>query len=810
MRNLYLMLGTPASGKSELIKKMKLEDYTISADVVRSIVSTPKTLLEPSDDERGERLKQDGIDYRDEGYTWRMIYSLLERRMSQGETTIVDATHLFKGAFREYDKLRIKYNYKVFLIDVMDTPELVTNNQDELIEKLVERDLKRGGKVDRDTIKKYVDRYLSKSGDWLPNWITRMNPREFKESLKFDNYIEDFNRFNKIQVIGDVHGDLGALKKVFKDHKKGTAYVFVGDYLDRGNKNQEVLDFVNELKGNNIFLLRGNHEWSMERFINKDERTGNFGSRTLPILRENYSDDEALKKDLRKLQKRLRNYLLFEFHGRRYLITHAGVDPLIVKAATEENPSYLLPFGNEEDFVMGVSQKNGDPYKEDVDISIGYETLFGSSYKDLAITQIHGHRNEFNHFAIENSAINLTKDGKFRWVTICSCEMYRSEIDSIDGETFVSRLFSDKNIRNVELEDGIVAHNFTREAFRKGIWDNMTTHARGLFTKGDKIIGRGFKKFFYEGQNEESKLINLNYPVRAYRKYNGFLAIAFIDPDTGKVYIKSKGGGEMHSKLAKNKIIESEMYDGLCEFLNDYTDVSVLFEIIDPKHDPHIVHYTDSQAIPLVMVRNNERGECSLDLLDEFISKYLKSNRLITPEFIASNEEDLLEKKDRWMRENPTEEGLVLYDSRFLMIKEKTDFYNKAKELRRAMENHGYVNYKYGSANWYKRVKKKGIKKFTPDLAVKLWENDNYMNDLAQHANKKKTLTLKDDIEVVKFDGSKKMAEKYSLEPWGADSDCSVFLDDKFVPKGGYIITKNGKAIYLTELPLFDIFEQVK
>lgn len=618
MRNLYLMLGTPASGKSELIKRMNLDQYTISTDVVRNIVSTPKTLLEHKRDD-DTRLKLDGVDYKDEHYVWDTVYSFVERRMSQGETTIVDATHLFKGAFKRYDKLRLKYNYKVFLINVMDTPELATDSREELIEILVKRDLGRGEKVGRKAIEKYVDRYLNKTDGWLPNWITPLSPEEFAKSLKFDSCVEDFNHFDRVKVIGDIHGDLGALKEVFKDHKKGTAYVFVGDYLDRGNKNQEVLDFMNELKGNNIFLLRGNHEWSMEHFINNDERTGNFGSRTLSILRENYSDDESLKKDLGKIQKRLRNYLLFDFHGRRYFITHAGVDPLVVNALTEENTSYFLPFANEEDFVMGVSSDYGDPYKEDVDKNIRKAIVYDDIYRNLNIVQIHGHRNEFNHFAIANRTINLTKDGKFRWATINGYGISQSEIDSIDGETFVSRLFSDKNIRNVELEDGIVAHNFTREAFRKGIWNNMTTHARGLFTKGDKIIGRGFKKFFYEGQNEEASLEKLVFPVRAYKKHNGFLAIAFIDEETGKVYIKSKGGGELHSNLAEEKVKESGIYKGLCKYLNDYPDTSVLFEIVDPERDPHIVYYSNGYIVPLAVILNDRDGRYDMDLLKNLL-----------------------------------------------------------------------------------------------------------------------------------------------------------------------------------------------
>ena len=39
MRELYLTMGSPASGKSTFIKEHDLEDYTIVADKVRTLLS---------------------------------------------------------------------------------------------------------------------------------------------------------------------------------------------------------------------------------------------------------------------------------------------------------------------------------------------------------------------------------------------------------------------------------------------------------------------------------------------------------------------------------------------------------------------------------------------------------------------------------------------------------------------------------------------------------------------------------------------------------------------------------------------------
>lgn len=710
------MVGAPASGKSTWIKKNHLEKYTISADVIRSLVTTPANVVNSLNP---VELDEYAIDLKDEGTTWAILKRLVENRMRQGETTIVDATHLFKGSFTQYRELRKKYGYNVIVIDAMKEIYRKAHGDIEAMRvELYKRNSNRDRQVPKEQIDKYLSRWINlvepnKEGvDHYPQWITYKGDTALSIFPSWQCLSEKdcppMNEFDTIQVIGDVHGDYSALEKVFEHHHKGTAYVFVGDYLDRGTKNAETLEFMNSLKGRNIFLLRGNHEQRIEEFLQSGRLHGNF-KHTFPQLAK-YFGNEGVRDELQKLVDRLHNCLYFTFNNQTYLISHAGVDPVVMPKIP-----YHAQLLDEEVFTMGISTDKGNPYDRDVD------ALYGAIKNLFIPIQIHGHRNAFNHFNDCPGIFNLTKDGKFRWVTITKEGITPHEIDSIDKPTFVDKLIADEDVINKELRDGIVANNFTEETFRHGRWTPTTTNARGLFTRAQEIIGRGFPKFFNVGENEEATLESLEYPVNVYVKQNGFLAIAFYDKDNDKVQVFSKGGGEEYSALAESILKATGKYNDLVEYYNDdkrVRNTSVLFEIVDPIHDPHIVKYNRQHAYPLCVIENTESGRVLMDLADKYWHIY---DDLVG---VAYRREELDAIINKYMVENPTTEGVVLYGKN-KMLKIKTPFYLKAKELRTAIGYHGKNRWYHGAENWFKYVMETNPRaKFTPDLALDLYHRD--------------------------------------------------------------------------------------
>src|SRR5689334_21745942 len=74
-------------------------------------------------------------------------------------------------------------------------------------------------------------------------------------------------------AIGDIHGDLDALFKLlatFPTLTKDDTVVFVGDYIDRGPKSAQVIDYIRKMHESTpakVVALRGNHEDAWLRVI---------------------------------------------------------------------------------------------------------------------------------------------------------------------------------------------------------------------------------------------------------------------------------------------------------------------------------------------------------------------------------------------------------------------------------------------------------------------------------------------------------------------------------------------------------------
>ncbi|WP_299961929.1 metallophosphoesterase family protein [uncultured Roseobacter sp.] len=152
---------------------------------------------------------------------------------------------------------------------------------------------------------------------------------------------------HRVYAIGDIHGraDLLAdlLEKIARDRAaqadaRDVKYVFLGDYVDRGERSREVLDQLSALRGQRgqeAVFLRGNHEAALLDFLADPEAGRRWlqfgGDRTLKsygldptgepeALRERFH--AALGPHLDFLQQTERFWMSGEV-----LFVHAAVNP---------------------------------------------------------------------------------------------------------------------------------------------------------------------------------------------------------------------------------------------------------------------------------------------------------------------------------------------------------------------------------------------------------------------------------------------------------------------------------------------------
>ena len=113
----------------------------------------------------------------------------------------------------------------------------------------------------------------------------------------------------------------------------------------------------------------------------------------------------------------------------------------------------------------------------------------------------------------------------------------------------VDMLRNSSLVREKHLANGISSFNFSNKCFFDKAWDSINVKARGLFVTDNQVVARSYNKFFNIGERPETEMSslreNLIFPVCAYIKSNGFLAIISADPtEDGKLFIASKSTNE--------------------------------------------------------------------------------------------------------------------------------------------------------------------------------------------------------------------------------------------------------------------------
>lgn len=119
MRVLLLLRGSAGCGKSTWIEQNGLKPYTLCADDIRLLCSSP--VLNVSGKEE--------ISQANDTVVWSTLFRLLEIRMQNGEFTVIDATNSKTAEMNRYKELCDSYKYRIFCVDFTSIPIEVTKER---------------------------------------------------------------------------------------------------------------------------------------------------------------------------------------------------------------------------------------------------------------------------------------------------------------------------------------------------------------------------------------------------------------------------------------------------------------------------------------------------------------------------------------------------------------------------------------------------------------------------------------------------------------------------------------------------------
>ena len=684
MRSLLLFRGAPGCGKSTFIDKHGLRPFALSADEIRlQCQSAQQTIYGTTE-----------ISQNNEKNVWQMLFKLLDIRMSHGEFTVIDATNSKTEEMNKYKEMCDQYRYRMFIIDFTKLP----------IEECKRRNASRDEykRVPEEVIDKMYARFENQK---IPSGIKVIDPENIEEMFikRFD-----MSKYEKVVHIGDIHGCYSALMEYFKDgFNDNYMYIFVGDLLDRGLENANVMNFfIDACQRKNVLILEGNHDKSFWIYANGGlSRNEEFELKTKHQLIEAAIDPSKI----RQLYRKMGQCAWYTYGDKEILVTHGGV------ATMPENLTFMATC----QMINGVGKYNDYEQIADTWMNTTKENQY----------QIFGHRNTKTDptqlrdrvFDLEGKVeyggnlriVEVDKNG-FNIVEIENTVFAEPEaIEAKEQKLDMSVLETVETMRKnrfiMEKKFGnISSFNFTKEAFFDKVWNKQTVVARGLYinTRTMNVVARGFNKFFNINEQPETRLEMLQYtltfPITCYIKENGYLGLVSYDEETDDLFVTTKSNPEGEYSVWLREAINAKMTPDAIAKMKEMAKndkVTFVFENVDMKNDPHIIEYPESDLFLLAIIKNDIKfAQYEYDQVVN-IGREL-GVKVKTKAYTINSYSEFFD----WYNEVTAEgyefdgriiEGFVIEDAAGYMVKVKLAYYNFWKCMRHVAQ----ATLKYGKLN---------------------------------------------------------------------------------------------------------------
>lgn len=397
MRKLLILRGAPGSGKTTWIKDKKLVPYTLSFDNICMLYQSPIQTIYGRES-TGQKSNATAYD---------TLFMILEKRMKNGEFTVIDCVNSKRSQIFKFQDLALKYRYKMYVVDFTSVPISVAKSRN----------------VYRTARKRVPDSIVENAynefhEEPLPKHITIIKPEGL--DIIYEKP-EDLSGYKKIHHIGDIHGCDEVLERAMLDNgnlNKDEFYIFLGDYTDKGPKSDKVLKFLLSIRNKpNAVFCEGNHEQWVWNWSNGIENYSvEFIKNTLHQI------DSMNKKDIRKLYRKLKECYLYTYRGKTVVNTHGGIATV---------PEHI-------DYISGHQMIHGVGFYIDLPrISKTFAYTMPSNWYE-----VFGHRNPGNlpmnsgnrAYFLENG---VDVGGTLRWLTLDKDGFHEKEYENVVVERTV-------------------------------------------------------------------------------------------------------------------------------------------------------------------------------------------------------------------------------------------------------------------------------------------------------------------------------------------------------------------------------------
>ncbi len=288
--SLVALIGRDSSEKSHLIKKNFKEEEILAFDYFKGLV-----------DDENDGTAKDTV--------FEALYHAAIKRLEEAKLTVIDAEYIQQKDRKNIVALAKKYHC---------FPVAIIFNEPEVINE-----------------KKYEIRSLEKEGFRYVYLLNSEEEVSHAEVLRTKLYNNKKDIHGPFDIIGDIHGcydelcelleklDYVVEQEAYRAYSpKGRTVVFVGDLVDRGPKNMEVLKLVMSMvKSGVAYCVLGNHDGKLQRKLKGSNVQVAHGlEKTLEQM--SHESESFIEEVKLFLDGRISHYV---FDDGKLVVAHAGL-----------------------------------------------------------------------------------------------------------------------------------------------------------------------------------------------------------------------------------------------------------------------------------------------------------------------------------------------------------------------------------------------------------------------------------------------------------------------------------------------------